>query len=122
MFSEASVRDRKVAFDHPGHRVLVMRRWPRGIPKQAIDTWLKDAAPSDALLRAYRAGELGWADFEQRYRHEILVDRPWVMDELRQLHARYGSILLLCQEKIPPDEHCHRLVLIEMLAETDAVD
>jgi uncharacterized protein YeaO (DUF488 family) len=121
MFNEASVRDRKVAFDHPGHRVLVMRRWPRGIPKRAVDTWLREAAPSQELLKAYQEGELSWAVFEARYRQEMLEQRPWVLDELHRLHEQHGSVLLLCQEQIPPDEHCHRLVLIDLLGQTARV-
>ena len=35
-----------------GYRVLVDRLWPRGMKKEAakIDLWMKDIAPSDALM------------------------------------------------------------------------
>jgi uncharacterized protein YeaO (DUF488 family) len=115
MFREASVYDRKVAFDAPGHRVLIMRLWPRGVPRAAIGTWLKDAAPSRELLEAYQHRGLPWPEFEQRYRSEILQDRPQVLETLRALEQQHGVIWLLCHERIPPEEHCHRLVLLDLL-------
>jgi uncharacterized protein YeaO (DUF488 family) len=107
---EASIYDRKVAFDAPGHRVLVMRLWPRGIRRSAADTWLKDASPSRELLDAYHNG-LSWPEFEQRYRAEILDERPHVLATLRQLEREHDIIWLQCHERIPPERHCHRQVL-----------
>jgi uncharacterized protein YeaO (DUF488 family) len=111
---EASIYDRKLGFDTPGHRVLVMRIWPRGIRRTAADTWLKDAAPSRELLDAYHNG-LPWPEFERRYRAEILEQRPHVLEALRDLEREHEIVWLLCHERIPPDEHCHRLVLKQML-------
>jgi uncharacterized protein YeaO (DUF488 family) len=111
---EASVYDRKVLFDTPGHRVLVMRLWPRGMRREAADTWLKDASPSRELLDAYHGG-LPWAEFEQRYRFEILNERPHVLDELRRLEREHEIIWLLCHERIPPETHCHRQILKDLL-------
>ena len=114
---EASIYDRKLAFDSPGHRVLITRRWPRGVRREAVDTWLKDAAPSRELLDAYHDG-LPWADFEQAYRAEILEQRPGVLAELRQLEQAHDIIWLLCYERIPPQTHCHRQVLKALLEQT----
>jgi uncharacterized protein YeaO (DUF488 family) len=111
---EASIYDKKVAFDTPGHRVLIMRLWPRGVRRTAIDTWLKDASPSNALLDAYHAG-LSWTEFARRYRQEILEERPHVLAELHRLEEEHEIVWLLCHERIPPEEHCHRLVLKGLL-------
>ena len=116
MFREASVYDRKVAFDAPGHRVLIMRLWPRGIKASSVDTWLKDAAPSRDLLNAYHAG-LPWEEYVARYREEILTERPHVLGELRALEHEHGLVWLLCTEKVPPQPHCHRFALLDLLAE-----
>jgi len=67
-----------------------MRQWPRGVRKDCIDLWLKDAAPSRPLLDAYNHAGLGWPEFEQRYRAEMLEQRPAVLDHLRQLEAEHG--------------------------------
>jgi uncharacterized protein YeaO (DUF488 family) len=101
--------------DSDEFRVLVMRRWPRGIRKDAVDAWLKDASPSRELLRAYRDAEIGWDVFSSRYRDEILKERPGVLDELRRLEQEHGRLRLLCFERIPPAEHCHRQVLLALL-------
>jgi uncharacterized protein YeaO (DUF488 family) len=67
----------KRAYEEPddgdGYRVLVDRLWPRGVAKEAaaLDDWLKDVAPSDALREAYHAGDLKWAQFRRRYLGEL---------------------------------------------------
>ena len=114
-FAHASVYD--APSGQPlGLRVLIMRRWPRGIRKERIDMWLKDAAPSRELLDALNHGGLGWDEFEARYRSEILQERRAVVDQLRGLETQHARVTLLCVERIPPAEHCHRLVLMDVLA------
>ncbi|HEY1294972.1 MAG TPA: DUF488 family protein [Chloroflexota bacterium] len=98
-----------------GLRVLIMRIWPRGVRKERVDLWMKDASPSRGLLDAYHHAGLSWGEFEARYRREIVEERPHVLDELRALEREYGTVTLLCFERIPPEEHCHRLTLMEML-------
>jgi len=100
-----------------GLRVLIMRIWPRGVRKERIDVWMKDASPSRELLNAYHHEGLAWKDFERRYRAEIRQDRPHVLDELRTLEKQHGRVTLFCYERIPPEEHCHRLTLLQMLEE-----
>ena len=112
MFKEASIYS--PAADDDGLRVLVMRQWPRGVRKDKIDVWLKEAAPSRDLLKAYHDG-LSWDEFERRYREEILSQRPEVLDKLRSLWAEHHSVTLLCFERVPPAEHCHRFVLMDIL-------
>jgi uncharacterized protein YeaO (DUF488 family) len=112
LFREASIYH--PAKEDDGCRVLAMRQWPRGVRKDRIDVWLKEAGPSRQLLKAYRDG-LSWEEFERRYRDEILLERPHVLDELRALEAEHGDVTLLCFERMPPAEHCHRLVLRDLL-------
>ena len=101
----------------PGLRVLIMRIWPRGVRKDRVDVWMKDASPSRGLLDAYHHAGLSWSKFEAQYRREILEDRPKVLEELRALEREHGTVTLLCFERIPPEEHCHRQTLLAMLAE-----
>lgn len=114
-FRHASIYDNSFSDTDAGLRVLVMRQWPRGVRKDRVDLWLRDAAPSRALLDAYHAG-LSWDEFEQRYRSEILDDRPGVLEQLRALQREHGTVTLMCFERMPPHEHCHRLALLEMLS------
>src|SRR3989442_4058744 len=48
-----------------------MRLWPRGIRKSRVDIWLKELGPVLPLLRAFRAGEIGWAEYRRRYRRGL---------------------------------------------------
>jgi uncharacterized protein YeaO (DUF488 family) len=114
MFKHASVYDRDID-EAPGWRVLVMRQWPRGVRKDRVDAWVKDAAPSRELLNAYHEAGMPWNEFERRYRAEILDERPEVLEELQRLEIEHGTVTLLCFERMPPHQHCHRLTLIDLL-------
>jgi uncharacterized protein YeaO (DUF488 family) len=89
----------KRAYEHSstgdGMRVLVDRLWPRGLSKEqlAVDFWLKDAAPSDALRRWYGHQPRRWKSFAAKYRAELAerADLLRLLDELR----RRGRITLL---------------------------
>ena len=116
MFRHASIYD-PPGSDATGLRVLIMRRWPRGVRREHVDAWLKDAAPSLELLAAYQHGGLAWDEFAAQYREEIVGQRPAVLDELRRLEREHGLVTLLCHERMPPNEHCHRLILMELLEE-----
>jgi uncharacterized protein YeaO (DUF488 family) len=93
--------------DAPQPRVLVMRRWPRGIRKDAVDHWMRDLAPSDPLLAAYLADELPWEGFAERYEAE-LATRPEALAEVVEV-ARTSGVTLLCGSH--PEDRCHRTLL-----------
>jgi uncharacterized protein YeaO (DUF488 family) len=115
-FNHASIYDRDhVSARQPGGlRALVSRHWPRGVRKDRVDLWLKDAAPSRDLLNAYHDG-LPWDQFERRYRDEILQERPDVLKQLRDLAREHGTVTLICYERMPPHDHCHRQILLDIL-------
>jgi uncharacterized protein YeaO (DUF488 family) len=115
MLRHASIyRSRQLSPDD-GFRLLVMRHWPRGVRKESTDLWLKEAGPSRELLRAYRHHGLPWDEFEQRYRAEMLDERRDVLETIRDLEREHGVVTLLCHERIPPSDHCHREVLLDLL-------
>lgn len=81
-----------------GTRVLVDRLWPRGLGKAqlAVDFWLKELAPSDALRRWYGHDTARWASFKDRYRAELEQrgELLRLLDELRRrasLTLVYGA-------------------------------
>ncbi|ROR32586.1 DUF488 domain-containing protein [Inmirania thermothiophila] len=78
-----------------GVRVLVDRLWPRGLARKAaaVDLWLREVAPSDALRRWYGHDPARWARFVRRY-HAELEARPEAVDRLLAL-AREGPVTLL---------------------------
>ena len=56
-----------------GLRVLVDRRWPRGLNKStaAIDRWEKQVAPSAELHRWFGGRRARWVEFRTRYTLEL---------------------------------------------------
>lgn len=78
-----------------GMRVLVDRLWPRGVSQEqlAVDFWLKEVAPSDALRRWYGHKPDRWESFAAKYRGELArrADLLRLLDELR----RRGHVTLL---------------------------
>jgi uncharacterized protein YeaO (DUF488 family) len=61
--------------DEDGYRVLVDRKWPLGIRREAaaIDYWAKELAPTDALREFYQHDPKRWASFRARFRFELQV-------------------------------------------------
>lgn len=76
-------------------RVLVDRLWPRGLSKAqlAVDFWLKELAPSEALRRWYGHDPSRWAAFSDRYRTELAQcdELLRLLEELR----RRGPLTLI---------------------------
>jgi uncharacterized protein YeaO (DUF488 family) len=94
-----------------GYRLLVMRLWPRGIRKAAVDGWEKDLGPSRELLTSFRAGKLSWDDLAVRYREEMSA-RGGLLERYRDL-GRRQTLTLLCS--CPDEARCHRSLLKEIL-------
>jgi len=101
---------------HDGARVLVDRLWPRGLTKEeaALDLWMKDVAPSDALRKWYHAHPVQWSKFRERYLAELTSDAAHAA--LQQLHdmaqKRAGVTLLYASRSL---EQNHALLLKQLL-------
>jgi len=94
-----------------GYRLLVMRLWPRGVRKEAVDEWQKELGPSTELLRTYRDGKIAWTEFARRYRAEVRK-KPELLDKVRKL-SRRRTVTLLCG--CAEESRCHRGVLKKLL-------
>ncbi len=89
----------KRAYEPPsledGQPILVDRLWPRGCRKDtlALHAWLPDLAPSTALRKAFKGGEIGFATFRQRYRDELAghPEHWWALLEM----AGRGTLTLI---------------------------
>lgn len=105
-----------------GTRLLVMRTWPRGVRKDHVDEWVRDLAPSPALLAEYkeRMADLGmrsvteefWSWFKTSYHREMSVVTE-LISELRVRHEGGEVITLLCVCHDP--RRCHRGLLGELI-------
>jgi uncharacterized protein YeaO (DUF488 family) len=84
-----------------GIRVLVDRRWPRGVSKARaeLDEWCTDVAPSDALRKWYGHSPEKFEEFESRYRREL--EEPERASALRYLSlmTAHGRLTLLTATK-----------------------
>ena len=84
-----------------GQRVLVDRLWPRGVKKEdaALDRWMKEVAPSDALRRWFGHDAAKWEAFRVRYARE-LDEVPEAVAELRRA-AETGTLTLVYSARDP---------------------
>jgi uncharacterized protein YeaO (DUF488 family) len=94
-----------------GFRLLIMRLWPRGVRKDAVDAWEPDLGPSRELLRAYREGRVGWDELARRYVDEM-AGRQELLERYREL-ARAQTVTLLCS--CEDETRCHRTLLRGLL-------
>lgn len=98
---------------HDGRRFLVERLWPRGMKKEslAMEGWLKDVAPSDALRQWFGHDPAKWEEFQQRYAAE-LENNTAALAPLSDA-ARQGTVTLLYSAH--DQEHNNALVLKNFL-------
>jgi len=99
-----------------GKRILVDRLWPRGISKDAaaLDAWLRELAPSDALRQWYHARPDAWLTFRRRYLKELM--RPEAsadLDRLYKLAYENRRLILLFASK--NEDRNNAIVLKDLL-------
>ena len=103
------------AYDPPsrgdGYRLLVMRLWPRGVRKDAVDAWEKELGPGAELLRVYRDGKIAWPEFARRYRAEVRK-KPELLEYVPKL-SRRRAVTLLCG--CEDESRCHRGLLKKLI-------
>lgn len=89
----------KRAYEHAnredGVRFLVERLWPRGVRKDAlaVESWLKDVAPSTELRKWFGHDPARWDEFRRRYFLE-LQSRPQAWQPLLQAAGK-GHVTLV---------------------------
>ena len=95
-----------------GLKLVVTRRYPRGIVQVHFDRWLPALAPSRELLEDWRRGFIAWEEYVIRFRREILGS-PEAVAALRHVTglARSRDVYLICWEREPP---CHRFLLLDL--------
>jgi uncharacterized protein YeaO (DUF488 family) len=106
-------------YDEParddGIRVLVDRRWPRGVSKvrAELDEWCTAVAPSDALRKWYGHAPEKFEEFSRRYRDEL--EDPERAKALRHLGvlAAHDRLTLLTATK--QADISQAAVLVELL-------
>ena len=106
MTQASDVRVRRIYEDpaeDDGIRVLVDRRWPRGVSKTraGLDEWCTQVAPSDRLRKWYGHDPNKFEAFVSRYREELEEpDRASALRHLRHM-AAHDRLTLLTGTKQP---------------------
>ncbi len=96
----------------PGeYRVLVDRLWPRGVKKDKVDVWLKEAGPSTEVRNAFGHVPEHFDAFVRDYMAE-LKHNPAVQ-ELRQIIKDHERVVLLYGAK--DHEENQAAVLLDFL-------
>ena len=90
-----------------GHRLLVMRMWPRGIRKEAVDEWEKELGPSRPLIDEFHKGRIDWQQFAARYQAEM-AEKGDLLARVREM-SQQGTVTLLCS--CADENQCHRSLL-----------
>lgn len=87
------VYERKGSQD--GARFLIERLWPRGVRKADLpmNSWQKEAGPSDQLRKWFSHDPEKWAEFRRRYFAE-LKERPEALEPILKA-AEHGTVTLL---------------------------
>src|SRR5512139_3913687 len=110
-----------------GLRILAARFRGRGLPVDRYDVWMANLGPSEALLRAFLAGDLTWATFARRYRAELFAGgsadaanrtiknhgQKFTLRLIKEL-ARRQPVTLLCHCD-EAQEQCHRHLLRQVI-------
>lgn len=103
----------EAAGSEDGFRLLIMRKWPRGIAKSAVDGWEKELGPGPELLKLWLRRQIEWEEFRLRYTKEVETKpalMSWLVDK-----SRRGTLTLLCGCR--DEKSCHRTVLKEIVEE-----
>jgi uncharacterized protein YeaO (DUF488 family) len=88
----------EAASSSDGVRVLVDRRWPRGLTKEtaAVKFWMRELAPSDELRKWFHSNPEGWRMFRKRYFKELATDEASAaLEKLHHLAESKRGITLL---------------------------
>jgi uncharacterized protein YeaO (DUF488 family) len=115
----------KRAYEPPapsdGYRVLIDRLWPRGVKRESahLDEWASELAPSAPLRRWFGHDPARFAEFRQRYIHELSAQE----DKLQALRRRAREKTVTLVYGARDTEHNDAVVLAELLrAETLATN
>lgn len=90
----------KRIYDNPhkddGFRVLVDKKWPRGLSKEkaALGLWAKDLSPSAELCKWLGHDSEKWVEFKRRYAQELEA-APESLGHFVRLLAEHSRLTLV---------------------------
>ncbi len=99
-----------------GRVVVVMRHYPRFLPKENVDEYCRSLAPELALFTEFKARERALGDHDRAFAEVNyparfdLVPAGWVDLERLAHESRQRSVYLICQCEL--DQRCHADLLL----------
>ncbi len=107
-----------------GWRILVCRYRPRGLPKknETWDIWFKELAPSRELhAKAYgkiTGVPIAWEIYCDKYQNEMKNKKALTLIAFLAIIVESGeNLTLLCSSACKDENHCHRILLKELIEE-----
>jgi len=84
-----------------GVRILVDRLWPRGFTKERLqaDLWLKDLAPSPALIKRYHQHEISWQKFKTIYESELELQTNAIQELFEMANREIITLLFAARDR-----------------------
>jgi uncharacterized protein YeaO (DUF488 family) len=112
--------------DDEGTRIGTVRRPPRGVPKTEFasqnwyDVWFPNLAPTVETMKLGQAATTSaqWAVFKKKYRSEMATPENTHTVELLAALSQESNFSVGCY--CEAEEHCHRSMLRELLAQKGA--
>jgi len=110
------------ASEEDGLRVLVTRYWPRGVKKERSHLWLRDLGPCPELIRAWKSGQVTWAEFRALYLEEFRsMEKKEALEKASAALISAGAVAnsfggaatLLCTCR--DEASCHRGILKDII-------
>ncbi|MGA8513901.1 MAG: DUF488 family protein [Burkholderiaceae bacterium] len=109
-----------------GTRIGTVRRPPRGVPKAEFasrnwyDVWFPNLAPSPETMKLGQAATTApeWAAFKKKYRAEMAAPDSAHAIALLAALSQQSNFSVGCYCEV--EEHCHRSLLRELLADQGA--
>ena len=96
-----------------GTRILIARKWPRGISKSHFDEWYKELSPQEDTLKKWldsKKTEEDWKKYLSNFLPQMKRSEAVAkIEELRKRSKKGEIITLLCHCR--PGEHCHRYII-----------
>ena len=96
-----------------GTRILIAKKWPRGVRKGHFDQWIKELSPEEDTLKKWldsKKTEEDWKKYLSSFLLQIKGSNAVVkIEELRERSKKREVITLLCYCR--PGEHCHRYII-----------
>jgi uncharacterized protein YeaO (DUF488 family) len=96
-----------------GSRILIARKWPRGVRKGHFYEWIKELSPEEDTLKKWldsKKTEEDWKKYLSKFLPQIKGrNAVGKIEELRERSKKGEVITLLCHCRL--GEHCHRYII-----------